>query len=188
MDIRKIKVECSSTEQQQDLLDNGFSHNHLKYRCEEYKPTRPLLQCYRCQKYGHSIKECQEKEDTCRKCSQPHKTSTCQENQKKCANCQGSHSSTFKGCKAHQEAASARKTRSLTYAQAAKKSTLMDEEIVKLTIALLSTFHGCMKDHPNFNLETLSKSVVSSMEEVYRVGIDHQALFNFYRENKKTPQ
>ena len=148
MDIRKIKVECSSTEQQQDLLDNGFSHNHLKYRCEEYKPTRPLLQCYRCQKYGHSIKECQEKEDTCRKCSQPHKTSTCQENQKKCANCQGSHSSTFKGCEAHQEAASARKTRSLTYAQAAKKSTLMDEEIVKLTMALLSTFHGCMKDHP----------------------------------------
>ncbi|KAH8317205.1 hypothetical protein KR074_002445 [Drosophila pseudoananassae] len=64
----------------------------------------PLIQCHRCQSFGHDKKTCR-REFVCMKCSGFHPTTTCRKPRDvppRCCNCGGQHISAFRGCPTYQ--------------------------------------------------------------------------------------
>lgn len=74
----------------------------LSYRIsvEAYKPAE-YLQCFQCQRLGHSQQTCWSK-PRCLKCAELHLTKDCPKKTRtdpaKCANCGGSHPANYRGC------------------------------------------------------------------------------------------
>lgn len=75
----------------------------------EYK--RQLLQCHKCQRYGHVKKYCPAKEEICLRCAGKHTSGLCQMKNNniqnktslyKCINCYGNHPSTSMQCSVRQ--------------------------------------------------------------------------------------
>ena len=65
-----------------------------------------IIQCYKCQKFGHMRKNCTSKTEICRFCSMNHESKNCNHRRNtsmyKCGNCGLNHSSTYYGCPALQ--------------------------------------------------------------------------------------
>ena len=65
-----------------------------------------IIQCYKCQKFGHMRKNCTSKTEICRFCSMNHESRNCNHRGNtstyKCGNCGLNHSTTYYGCPALQ--------------------------------------------------------------------------------------
>ena len=74
--------------------------NRIRLALTTYRVERviKILQCFRCQRLGHTTRSCQFPEK-CVRCSGPHNHSTCSpDTQPKCANCHGPHSACSRQC------------------------------------------------------------------------------------------
>lgn len=72
-------------------------------KIEPPKPKRVVIQCTKCQAYGHSKNYCH-KTPRCVKCDQHHETSKCIKDPRTppiCVNCKGQHTANYKGCPVH---------------------------------------------------------------------------------------
>lgn len=85
---------------------------HQAIVVEDPRKKRSIVQCQRCQQYGHSKNYCM-RPYRCVKCAQSHKTTDCPKRDRntpaKCALCQGAHPANYKGCDVYKEIAT-RKT------------------------------------------------------------------------------
>lgn len=81
-------------------MKEGFCHGYIKHSCTEYKIPPKVLQCFKCQKYGHGILNCCETAYVCIRCSGSHNHTECQVDRgaPTCANCKGTHAANFRGC------------------------------------------------------------------------------------------
>lgn len=73
---------------------------HTKIAWERYYNTKRIIQCHRCQEWGHATTNCRA-EPACLKCGEAHLTYQCtkpKENPPKCANCQGEHTANNTEC------------------------------------------------------------------------------------------
>jgi len=73
---------------------------HSKVYWDKYINSKKILQCYRCQAFGHTSANCF-KNPRCVKCAQSHLTSTCTktpDTPAKCCNCSGDHPASFTQC------------------------------------------------------------------------------------------
>ena len=69
--IDLVKVELSSSEERQALLDSKrFYVNHMSYVVGEYLAPANVLICSKCCGIGHFRKQCPDALDTCKKCGQ----------------------------------------------------------------------------------------------------------------------
>ncbi len=66
----------------EDYLYTSFSKHKVRDRYH-------VIQCYKCQKYGHMSDKCQEVEQICPKCAGGHRLSECEVGTKRCSNCKG---------------------------------------------------------------------------------------------------
>jgi len=58
-----------------------------------------VSQCFKCQKYGHTAKNCREEQSTCRNCAENHDSRSCKvKDNFKCCNCKGMHKASSDGC------------------------------------------------------------------------------------------
>ena len=152
--INKLKILCPDADTQSRYLERGIIVDRERFRCEPFKPAKEPTQCYKCQDFGHTTKECTAEADTCRHCSASHKSKDCQEPAKKCANCRGDHPSTYNGCPKKQEAVKNKKTTILTQAQASAKAA--DElECIKLALTLTATITEALTEHTGITCDTL---------------------------------
>ena len=82
------------------------------------------MQCFKCQQFGHSAKECSNA-TRCLRCSQEHSVKECtvQKENAKCSSCGGAHATVYRGCPAYQQklAEASRKINENKYSTAAKK-------------------------------------------------------------------
>ena len=88
------------------------------------------LRCYRCQKYGHTAKNCSSKEK-CPICSKDHSYKDCpikdshrEGNKAVCSNCNGAHPASFQGCGKYKEAKQIKKIQTIegiSYSAAVKR-------------------------------------------------------------------
>lgn len=79
------------------------------YRYLEVRPYFPkVIQCFKCQGFGHRVDDCVSKEETCVKCSGRHMAKDCKENiqkhELKCSNCKENHVASYRGCRVAREA------------------------------------------------------------------------------------
>jgi hypothetical protein len=98
-----ITVQATSQEAFENALKNGVYLGLTRHRLIE--PELPLIQCHRCQGFGHRKFDCVEKEK-CAKCTGEHHFKNCTSNEIKCANCGKNHWSFARRCAFVQNAAS----------------------------------------------------------------------------------
>jgi hypothetical protein len=67
-----------------------------RHKTYDYKPTP--LRCYKCQRFGHTANNCNNR-DICAACGGPHLFTLCTSGTNKhCVNCGGAHSAGYRGC------------------------------------------------------------------------------------------
>ncbi|XP_073968640.1 uncharacterized protein isoform X2 [Rhodnius prolixus] len=84
-------------------------------KIEEPHKTTEILQCKRCQQYGHTRSYCNHN-PRCVKCAGPHPSSDCtkpREQPPTCALCLGNHPANYRGCVTHKELQRLRRRTSL---------------------------------------------------------------------------
>lgn len=79
---------------------------NTKVSIEEPRKQKSVVQCKRCQQYGHTKNNCM-RPYRCVKCAESHKTSDCPKSDRMtpatCVLCSGSHPANYKGCKVYVE-------------------------------------------------------------------------------------
>lgn len=86
---------------------------HQSIVIEDPKRRKSIVQCQRCQQYGHSKNYCM-RPYRCVKCKEPHKTSECNKRDRntpaQCVLCDGPHPANYKGCQVYKEIAARKST------------------------------------------------------------------------------
>ena len=72
-------------------IKHGVYVNHERLPTRKYTPQFQVVQCYKCQKFGHHATVCRSPHSVCAKCSEHHPTSQCHSETYKCACCNGGH-------------------------------------------------------------------------------------------------
>lgn len=109
VDVVRIKRKVNGEEVPTSGLILTFAAAHPPDRIRAgylSLPVRPYFRnpqrCFKCQKFGHSAKNCQNTSLCCR-CGQPdHEAESC-DNNEKCANCKGEHRADSKTCRVYVE-------------------------------------------------------------------------------------
>lgn len=73
---------------------------------ENFRNVRGPIQCFRCQRYGHTSSFCSN-EPRCMKCGNQHSTHICGKERSlpaQCANCKLNHTANYRGCQVYQTA------------------------------------------------------------------------------------
>lgn len=79
--------------------------NHMKVSFEAPYKKKDIIQCKRCQRFGHTKNQCM-RPYRCVKCGNDHPTASCQKQSNTdatCANCEGKHPASYKGCQKYQQ-------------------------------------------------------------------------------------
>lgn len=76
---------------------------HAVVKIEPPRPKRSVIQCMKCQEFGHSKNYCM-KQEKCVRCEGLHSTTACPKPTSAppvCTNCRGNHTANYKGCPVH---------------------------------------------------------------------------------------
>ena len=99
---RKVVVEFDNEQDMKIALFNGIYFGRIRVRCESYRTTPPVTQCYKCQGFNHIAKDCKNNQK-CVRCAGAHKSTDCPDKNKdtlkiKCSNCHGNHVASSREC------------------------------------------------------------------------------------------
>ena len=97
-----FQLEISDPAKAEALLSQNLVCNvtGIVYKVEEFRQLVSVRQCFNCQSFGHSAKNCRSK-PKCVICGESHSHKGCpkkEAKQLKCANCSGPHVASYKGC------------------------------------------------------------------------------------------
>ena len=73
---RKVVVEFDNEQDMKIALFNGIYFGRIRVRCESYRTTPPVTQCYKCQGFNHIAKDCKN-DRKCVRCAGAHKSTDC---------------------------------------------------------------------------------------------------------------
>ena len=94
---------------QTKILPPTISINNVRYHVRPYVPTP--MQCFNCQRIGHTSKSCRAKTPRCMLCGGPHLKTACTAQTRCCINCGGSHGANSRACPRLQTAIAIEKLR-----------------------------------------------------------------------------
>jgi len=128
-----------------------------KIRVEEPRPRQHLIQCQRCQNFGHTKTYCNH-QPRCVKCSEPHLTVNCQKSidqPPKCVLCEGQHPASYRGCPFYQDIQSKRKSSFTTKLKTNENNTILETNVQE-PIGNTSNYES--QNKPNNTRKTYSKA------------------------------
>jgi len=128
-------VSLKKAENNDSIYDIQYLCNHV-VKIEPPHKVNTMIQCQRCQAYGHSKVNCFEK-PVCVKCSGPHLTTECEKGNKIardelcCALCNEKHPANYQGCSVYKDIIERRKKLKKTpNVQAAQEDTAPHSQIL----------------------------------------------------------
>ena len=97
-----FQLEISDPAEAEALISQNLLCNvtGIVYKVEEFRQPVSVRQCFNCQSFGHSAKNCRSK-PKCVICGESHSHKGCRKKeaqQPKCANCSWPHVASYKGC------------------------------------------------------------------------------------------
>ena len=103
--LQMFQIELSDSAEAEALISNNLTcpQTGIIFKVEEFRSPISVQQCYNCQHFGHSAKNCQAK-TKCVIYGEGHSHKGCpnrEKKQPKCANCKGPHVANYKGCPAY---------------------------------------------------------------------------------------
>ena len=104
-----FQLDISDPDEAEALLSKNLACNitGTVYQVEEFRKPVSVMQCFNCQSFGHSAKNCRSKQE-CLMCGESHTHKGCpnkEARKPKCANCKGPHVASYKGCPAYKKQA-----------------------------------------------------------------------------------
>ena len=99
---RKVVIQFENEQDMKIALYSGIYFGRIRIRCESYRTTPQVTQCYKCQGFNHIAKDCKNAQK-CLRCVGAHKSIECPDKNKdslklKCSNCNGEHVASSKEC------------------------------------------------------------------------------------------
>ena len=96
------QLEITDPDEAGALLSQNLMCNvtGIIYKVEDFRQPVSVTQCFNCQSFGHSTKNCRSKQK-CLICGESHSHKGCpnkEDRKPKCANCSGPHAASYKGC------------------------------------------------------------------------------------------
>ena len=104
-----FQLEISDPDEAEALLSQNLMCNvtGIVYKVEEFRQPVSVMQCFNCQSFGHSAKNCRSKQKYLI-CGESHSHKGCpntEAKKPKCANCMGPHVASYKGCSEYKKQA-----------------------------------------------------------------------------------
>ena len=104
-----FQLDISDPDEAGALLSQTLACNitGIVYQVEEFHKPVSVMQCFNCQSFGHSAKNCRSKQK-CLSCGESHSHKGCpnkEARKPKCANCKRPHVASYKGCPAYKKQA-----------------------------------------------------------------------------------
>jgi hypothetical protein len=93
-----LVVFLTSPDMADKCIKHGIYIDHQRFRAEKYAPQFQLVQCFKCQRFGHHATKCRSLHNVCAKCSEHHPTAECKNETHKCAGCEGEHPAWHQSC------------------------------------------------------------------------------------------
>ena len=105
--LQMFQIDLSDSAEAEALISSNITcpQTRIIFKVEEFRTPISVQQCYNCQHFGHSAKNCQAK-TKCVICGEGHSHKGCPnraKKQPKCANCKGPHVANYKGCPAYKK-------------------------------------------------------------------------------------
>ena len=105
--LQMFQIDLSDSAEAEALISSNITcpQTGIIFKVEEFRTPISVQQCYNCQNFGHSAKNCQAK-TKCVICGEGHSHKGCPnraKKQPKCANCKGPHVANYKGCPAYKK-------------------------------------------------------------------------------------
>ena len=105
--LQMFQIDLSDSAEAEALISSNITcpQTGIIFKVEEFRTPISVQQCYNCQHFGHSAKNCQAK-TKCVICGEGHSHKGCPnraKKQPKCANCKGPHVANYKGCPAYKK-------------------------------------------------------------------------------------
>ena len=102
-----FQLELSDSAKAEALISSNITcpQTGIIFKVEEFHAPISVQQCYNCQHFGHSAKNCQAKIKRVI-CGEGHSHKGCpnrEKQQPECANCKGPHVANYKGCPAYKK-------------------------------------------------------------------------------------
>ena len=193
-----IKIKSDEPKQAEALLSGGLvcQKTVIIFRVEEFKTTPSILQCFKCQRFGHKALNCTKKEK-CVVCGEAHSHKNCPNKEKrkpKCANCRGPHVANYRGCPAYKDKAFRQHVvqKQISYASVLKQASppptsntfnFTAEQIVSLVtnvVIQIAQPQLCTKNLPEKQVQAksnLSKQIAETAKKCLRVNIQGKDVF-----------
>ena len=137
------------------VLPKAVTIMHSYYKVNPYVALP--LQCYKCQRIGHTAKSCTA-QARCMLCGGPHTKNECSvtdESNHRCANCRGRHKANSTECETYQEAKAIERLR-------AKNNTTFREAQIELKSLSNKTAFPSLPDRSNNSNRNLGQSTYAS--------------------------
>jgi hypothetical protein len=93
-----LVIFFSTPEMADKCIKHGFYIEHMRLPAQKYSPQFQLIQCFKCQQFGHHATKCRSLHEICAKCSEHHPTSQCSNETHKCIGCKGDHPAWHQKC------------------------------------------------------------------------------------------
>ena len=105
--LQMFQIGFSDPAEAEAIISNNITcpQTGIIFKVQEFHSPISVRQCYNCQNFGHSAKNCKGKVK-CVLCGEGHSHKGCSNREKKqpkCANCKGPHVADYKGCPAHKK-------------------------------------------------------------------------------------
>ena len=157
---RNVKVTFGSKTEKDNFIAAGFSIYSQHFKVVENKPLPIVLQCYKCQKFGHNFFECKEAASRCLRCGGDHRLTSCtvQKEQAKCANCLENHAANYRGCQSYKEALKSAKDSEVTQGKLSYASVTRNPVSPKPE-AILACLAECLSELVSLLKVSISKSI-----------------------------
>ena len=156
---QKVVLDFDKEQDMRIALFSGIYFGRIRIRCEPFRSTPPVTQCYQCQGFNHVAKDCKSKVQ-CMRCAGPHKSSECTEKDKdsfspKCINCSGNHVAASKECPKFKE----------QFKKQTEKVKARQEKIQNSLIVRGVSFSNIVKTNTDKVESTLSEKIQTNKKE-----------------------
>lgn len=134
---------------------------------EPPRKTKEIVQCYRCQEFGHTKSYCA-KSHRCVKCSFNHPSNICpkdKEQPAKCANCNEDHAASYKGCKVYQELITKKLVSGRNHLKNTKDDNNKNDPATSQSFAPFNNFSQEPKDYQSYAQVAAGNSISNTSLE-----------------------
>ena len=190
-----IRVITESNNQVNAAQKHGVKIGWQLYRCEASREPPHVMQCFKCQKFGRSARDCTNA-IRCLRCSQDHSVKECNvaKENANCSNCGGAHATVYRGCPAYQhklaEASkkiNENKFSAVTNKQSSQAKTDLTPSTEKIAVLVAEVLSKIRTVLNTMSYSDIINIVSNSASRIFNEKIDGQRIHDSIKSANTTP-